>query len=207
MAALLRFAARKVCGHAGLERPLQGSFMAARSIAVVKEEEPRKLPWTIFHGRLRSLQWFSSTPESPYDPLTNNHKHFPVSLGTRGLEEKRQELLRLLREMDDLQAERCTMEIKKNTKLLQLLGRPPSKPWSAEDFKRHFGVYHFQDFILSLPAMACAVLHFVVISMMTIFILLSPFFLLYEYCTSTSRTGQKYKEHTLSEKDLAATKE
>ncbi|KAM3336052.1 hypothetical protein ACQJBY_030183 [Aegilops geniculata] len=198
MAALLRFAARKVCGHAGLERPLQGSFMAARSIAVVKEDEPRKLPWTIFHGRLRSLHWFSSSPESPYDPLTNNHKHFPVSLGTRGPEEKRQELLRLLREMDDLQAERCAMEIKKNTKLL------PSKPWSAEDFKRHFGVDDFQGFILSLPFMAMALLLFVAISMMTIFILLMPLFLLYAYyCTSTSRTGQKYKEHTLSAKDLA----
>ncbi|XP_037470428.1 uncharacterized protein LOC119343724 [Triticum dicoccoides] len=202
MAPLLRFGARKVCGHAGLERPLQGSFMAARSLTVVKEEQPRKLPWTIFHGRLSSLHWFSSSPESPYDPLTNNHRHFPV--GLRRLEEKRQELLRLLREMDDLQAERCAMEIKKNTKLLQLLGRPPSKPWSAEDFKRHFGVDDFKDFILSLPFMAMALFLFVAFSMMTIFMLLLPLFLL---CTSTSRTGQKYKEHTLSEKDLASTKE
>ena len=69
MAALLRFAARKVCSRAtaSLERPPQASFTATTSLAVVKElEQQWTLPWTIlFHGRVSSLRWFSSSSESP----------------------------------------------------------------------------------------------------------------------------------------------
>ncbi|XBI68728.1 hypothetical protein VPH35_047888 [Triticum aestivum] len=69
MVALLRFAARKVCSRAtaSLERSTQASFTATMSLAVVKElEQQRTLPWTIlFHGRVSSLRWFSSSSESP----------------------------------------------------------------------------------------------------------------------------------------------
>ncbi|XP_037470911.1 uncharacterized protein LOC119344633 [Triticum dicoccoides] len=126
MAALLRFAARKVCSRAtaSLERPPQASFTATTSLAVVKElEQQRTLPWTIlFHGRVSSLRWFSSSSESPDKILAAQVEH-------------RKEVLRhLLRELDVLRTQKCGIAArekekkvsekkkqKENKKLLHLL--------------------------------------------------------------------------------------
>ncbi|KAF7040481.1 hypothetical protein CFC21_050377 [Triticum aestivum] len=124
MAALLRFAARKVCSRASLERLPQVSFTATTSLAVVKElEQQRTLPWTIlFHGRVSSLRWFSSSSESPDKILAAQ------------VEDKKQELRRLLRRLDELRTEKCAIAArekekkvsekkkhKENKKLLHLL--------------------------------------------------------------------------------------
>ncbi|KAF7033488.1 hypothetical protein CFC21_112804 [Triticum aestivum] len=126
MAALLRFAARKVCSRAtaSLERPPQASFTATTSLAVVKElEQQRTLPWTIlFHGRVSSLRWFSSSSESPDKILAAQVEH------------RKEELRHLLRELDVLRTQKCAIAArekekkvsekkkhKENKKLLHLL--------------------------------------------------------------------------------------
>lgn len=129
-AAAIRVAARKICGRA-FDRPQ--SFYTTVASAAVREEQRRLLPW-ISHGR-SSLRRFISS-ESP--SFANNNKHLAtntnadqsVSLTTR-IDEKKQELLHLLREADH---SKFAMELE-NKKLLHLLGRTPGPaPGSTYDF-------------------------------------------------------------------------
>nr|XP_051193664.1 uncharacterized protein LOC127307009 [Lolium perenne] len=96
MATALGFAARKICSRA-LERPAQQLFSTAAS-AVVKEEQRMLLP-RISHGG-SSLRRFSSS-EAPN--LLNNNKHLPCEAKSglsKRIEEKKHELLDLLRQME-----------------------------------------------------------------------------------------------------------
>nr|XP_051227961.1 uncharacterized protein LOC127345516 [Lolium perenne] len=121
-AAALRSAATKVCGRA-FERP-NSYFTTAL------KEEQRRLLQRISHGR-SSLRRFSSS-ESPN--LLNNNKHLPTNNAeplTRQIQEKKQELLHLLRQADH---PKCAMELE-NKKLLHLLGRTPGPaPVSTIEF-------------------------------------------------------------------------
>ncbi|XP_044345736.1 uncharacterized protein [Triticum aestivum] len=109
MAAALRLAARRICGSA-LGPPPQAFLAAVGKVA------PRRI--STGNGGISLRRTFS---ESPQNNLVSNNAADPASLGARA-EEKKQELLQILRQMDRRHCKNFDMEME-NKKLVHLLAR------------------------------------------------------------------------------------
>ncbi|CAM0957933.1 unnamed protein product [Alopecurus aequalis] len=115
MAAVLRCAARKICGHA-LQRP-QAYFTTAAE-AAVKEGRRRLLLPRISHGA-SSLRRFTSSESTT---LLNNSNNTKVPAGglAKQVDLRKQELLSLLRQSQGVDAATSSMGAD-NTELLRLI--------------------------------------------------------------------------------------